>query len=341
MCLYPNLVLNPKYKPNKKNNYNPPPINDERVKYVPIGCGKCIECRKQKARNWQLRLYEEIRKGDKAYFITLTFNTESYVKYYKLLKDTNLPAYDIDNKLVTLSIRRFLERWRKHNGKSLRHWLVTELGHENTEHIHLHGIVWTNLNPSLIEKIWQNGYVWVGDKPSNYVNNKTINYIIKYVTAVDEKHKYYNPIVLCSKGIGANYTNTYNSKLNKYNDQNTDELYKTSTGHKIALPIYYRNKIYDDDQKEKLWTYKLDKNTRYVLGKKIDISNGDEEYYRALKHAQIKNKRLGYGDDIINWDLKEYENKCRLLKQLQRGAITEEIMQSRLQQFKRYRKLKE
>ena len=27
-----------------------PPIKDERVKYVPIGCQECIECRKQKAR---------------------------------------------------------------------------------------------------------------------------------------------------------------------------------------------------------------------------------------------------------------------------------------------------
>ena len=48
MCLYPRFMKNPKYKPNKKNGGNPPTITDKRVKYVPVGCGKCIECRNQK-----------------------------------------------------------------------------------------------------------------------------------------------------------------------------------------------------------------------------------------------------------------------------------------------------
>ena len=39
MCLYPKMIKNPKYLPNKKNNNNPPEITDERVKYVPVGCG--------------------------------------------------------------------------------------------------------------------------------------------------------------------------------------------------------------------------------------------------------------------------------------------------------------
>ena len=53
MCLYPKKIKNPKYLPNKKNNNNPPEITDERVKYVPVGCGNCMECRKQKKREWE------------------------------------------------------------------------------------------------------------------------------------------------------------------------------------------------------------------------------------------------------------------------------------------------
>ena len=45
MCLYPKMIKNPKYLPNKKNNNNPPEITDERVKWVPVGCGNCMECR--------------------------------------------------------------------------------------------------------------------------------------------------------------------------------------------------------------------------------------------------------------------------------------------------------
>ena len=60
MCLYPKLIANPKYKANKKNGGNVPPIFDKRVLTIPIGCGKCIECKKKKAREWQVRLSEEI-----------------------------------------------------------------------------------------------------------------------------------------------------------------------------------------------------------------------------------------------------------------------------------------
>ena len=63
MCLYPRLIKNPKYKKNKKNGGVIPAFLDERVLAVPIGCGECIECRKQKRRNWQVRLLEE---GEKA-----------------------------------------------------------------------------------------------------------------------------------------------------------------------------------------------------------------------------------------------------------------------------------
>ena len=63
MCLYPKLIKNPKYIPNKKNNYNPPICTDERIMYVPIACGNCFECMKKKAREWKIRLNEEIKGG--------------------------------------------------------------------------------------------------------------------------------------------------------------------------------------------------------------------------------------------------------------------------------------
>ena len=55
------MIKNPKYLSNKKNNNNPPEITDERVKWVPVGCGNCMECRKQKKREWQIRMNEEIK----------------------------------------------------------------------------------------------------------------------------------------------------------------------------------------------------------------------------------------------------------------------------------------
>ena len=61
MCLFPRIVKNPKYKPNKKNGGYPPIWNDIRVLGVPIGCGRCIECMKKKRNEWRVRLSEELK----------------------------------------------------------------------------------------------------------------------------------------------------------------------------------------------------------------------------------------------------------------------------------------
>jgi hypothetical protein len=224
-----------------------------------------------------------------------------------------LSGYDRDNEICRLAIRRYTERWRKKYGKTLRHWLVTELGHENTERVHLHGIVWTDKVKD-IGDIWKYGRTWIGE----YVNAKTINYIVKYVNKVDQSHKEYNSKIFTSQGIGKEYINRRDSQRNKYKKNKTIETYKTRQGLELNLPVYYRNKIYNEDERESLWLEKLDKEERYVCGVKVDISKGEDEYYKLLEMMREKNKRLGYGDDAKNWELKKYENERRNLKKLER-----------------------
>ena len=194
MCLYPKLIQNPKYTNTKKNGGNIPPIKDNRVTKVPIGCGKCIECVKQKAREWQVRLLEDVRHHKNGMFVTMTFSNESIAKLAKEIK--GLKGYDLDNEIATLATRRFLERWRKKYEKSIRHWFITELGHEGTENIHMHGIVWTDESIEEVERIWNYGIMWKGKylgegKYKNFVNEQTVNYLTKYVHKIDQKHKYY------------------------------------------------------------------------------------------------------------------------------------------------------
>ena len=214
MCLYPRLIQNRKYIKNKKNGGDIPPIMDRRVLMVPVGCGKCIECKKQRARNWQVRLQEDIRFNANSKFVTLTFTEIELQKLDNEIK--GLSGYDRDNEICRLAIRRYTERWRKKYGKTLRHWLVTELGQERTERVHIHGLVWTE-NVKDIKKIWKYGKVWIGD----YVNAKTINYIVKYVNKADEKHKEYNSKIFVSKGIGKQYLERVDSKRNIYKKDKT------------------------------------------------------------------------------------------------------------------------
>ena len=152
MCLYPRLIRNRKYTVTKKNGGIVPEVKDNRVLSVPVGCGKCIECRKQKAREWQVRLQEDIRVNQNAKFVTLTFSERKLKEIEDEIK--GITGYDRDNEVCRIAVRRFTERWRKKYKKTIRHWLITELGHQNTERVHMHGLLWTD-EVKEIEKNWE------------------------------------------------------------------------------------------------------------------------------------------------------------------------------------------
>ena len=206
MCLYPKLIKNRRYVPNKKNGGVPPQCADGRLKYVTAACGKCMECRQQKQRQWLVRMSEELRQEPIAYFITLTIDDKSYNELSNTYNITD------DNEIATKAIRLCLERIRKQTGKSIKHWFTTELGHEKTERLHLHGIVWGLGNGEKMTNNWKYGITFTG----YFVNEKTIQYITKYMTKIDEKHKDFIGKVLCSKGIGAGYVNRDDAKKHIY-----------------------------------------------------------------------------------------------------------------------------
>ena len=317
MCLYPRLIKNKKYEPNKKNGGVAPEAKDPRCKMVPIGCGYCMECMKKRKNEWKVRLHEDIKRHKNGIFVTLTFSNKSWKELKTdINKKSKVKGYALDNAIAKLATRRFLERWRKKHKQSVRHWLVTELGHQGTERVHLHGIIFTDHKED-IKNTWNYGYVWDGswkcDKKINYVSEKTINYITKYITKTDLQHKYYKPIILCSPGIGKGYEQTFDAQQNKYKEGETKETYKNKTGHETALPIYYRNKIYNEEEREKLWIQKLDKEERWVGGIKVSTKENADNYYKLLYWYRTKNKRLGFGAPD-NWQARKYEHERRKLK---------------------------
>lgn len=343
MCLYPKLIRNKKYEANKKNGGEIPLLKDERMVKVPVKCGKCMECRKQIAREWQVRLMEDIIVNKNGKFITLTFSNESITELDEAVEEIEREAaegsepgtgrrsegYERDNRIAVLGIRRFLERWRKEYGRSIRHWLITECGGNGTENIHLHGIIWTDEDLRMVEKIWKYGYMWKGKEAKNgitgkttiinYVSEATANYITKYITKVDKKHGNFKGKICSSKGIGGGYTQRMDAGRNVYKeDGKTEEYYRTRTGHKIAMPIYWRNKIYSEEEREKLWIEKLNREERWVNGVKISIAKGEREYYAALKEAQELNKELKYGGHNEGWEKADYENQRRNMLRAER-----------------------
>ena len=149
----------------------------------------------------------------------------------------------------------------------------------------MHGILWAETTKEEVEAIWSYGFVWEG----KFVNERTINYIVKYIHKIDEDHKGYKPIVLTSAGIGKNYIERGDAKNNQYKKGETDERYTFKNGRKSNLPIYYRNKIYTEAEREKLWIEKLDKKERWVGGEKVSGKRKDWENYEETRKYYAKN----------------------------------------------------
>lgn len=316
MCLFPRFIKNPKYNSYKLKKGDVI-CDDFRKMYVPIGCGKCYECKRQKAQQWRIRLAEELKVHKHAYFCTLTFAPE---ELKKLAKENE--CIEDSNAIATIALRRFLERYRKQNKHSIKHWFITELGHEETERIHMHGIIfdeeeWDN---EKLFKFWKYGKCDTGQ----YVNLRTINYVIKYMLKIDTKHKNFEPVVLCSAGLGENYVHTWSAKNKyKYIKGNTPEYYTLPNGAKVALPIYYRNKFYTEKERENMWTDRLDKAEIYVNGIKIqnvDTEKGQKTYYTTLATMQEWNNKIGYGNTSEEWKTLPYNITFKMLQKGKRGS---------------------
>ena len=73
------------------------------------------------------------------------------------------------------------------------------------------------------------------------------------MTKIDEQHKDFTGKVLCSKGIGKGYTERTDANKHKYKKGETIETYRLRNGSKINLPIYYRNQLFTEEEKEALF----------------------------------------------------------------------------------------
>lgn len=310
MCLYPVFVKNPKYKPNKKNKGKPPICKDKRLLYIPIKCGYCIECRKQKQREWRVRLEEELR-SNYGYFITLTISPKGIKE---LEEKTELKWEENPNEIATKGLRLFLERVRKDTGKSMRHWCVTELG-ENNDRIHLHGVFFGQRSAELIKKHWKYGFIFIGQ----YCNSRSVNYMTKYMLKVDVKHKEFKQIVLASPGIGDGYFDRLDWQWQKQNYEKIEvPTYTFRNGTKMAMPKYYKDKLFTEQERNKMWINNLNKGILWIYGEKVKAND-----WKTIDNLRDYWQNFGrniMGDDPIAWE----KAKTRRAEERQRRAIAEE-----------------
>lgn len=320
MCIYTTKILNKRFLPTKKNYWRPPVCTDERLRYIEIECGHCRECLKKKGREWRIRNYEQLKETPTAVYFTGTF-TDKRIEI--LSKRYNIDTNNV-NEIATKEIRLFLERIRKiNNGKSVKHWIVTEKGHTNTRRIHVHGIFYAENGQTkqsltwMLKNNWIAGYCYNG----KYVNERTINYISKYLTKLDEDNRDFVGKVLCSKGLGASYVER-NKKRFEWKGEETKTYYHARNGANIAMPRYYKIKAFTEEQRELLWIYRENSGEKYVNGFKIIVKTEEDlNYYLKLKEEQKFKIEGMYGDNYEEIKRKKIERLFKIIPEARKRVI--------------------
>lgn len=220
---------------------------------TPFPCGKCPECLSRRAQGWSFRLMKHELTAKSALFVTLTYSPDYVIRF------SNNPDYTIltKNNFLTLNkkhVQNYFKRLRKLSSDVLKYYAVGEYGSDN-KRPHYHIILFNATVDNCI-KAWsldnqEFGSIYFGD-----VSGASIGYVLKYMTKFKSipEHKNDDRIPefsLMSKGLGLNYL-TDRMKEWHLNDLE-NRCYVTVDGNKkIAMPRYYKNKIYDEYQQQQL-----------------------------------------------------------------------------------------
>ena len=237
-CIIPRRIINPHYKKIAKEN-DEDVFNYEGREdfFIDVNCGRCINCIKSYMTMWRTRLmheFEYMTKEDRqnSWFITLTF------------KDDVLHNKDFD---LYKCKYRFIDRIRKKYGSTPRYWLVTEYG-ERTQRLHLHGLIFNcNFDIWKLSELWTYGFVQY-----RHLDDIAIKYVTSYITKGNEDvivKPAFRQRVFCSPGIGLNYCKDV-VNINFHRKDGLFPILFNSSNMPIAMPRYYRQKLFTPDELE-------------------------------------------------------------------------------------------
>lgn len=189
-------------------------------------CGRCISCRKKKAREWTIRLLHEHQSWKNVTsFVTFTYDKEHIHKGYGLChRDYQL----------------FMKRLREHfAGRKIKYFVAGEYG-PKTGRPHYHAIIF-GIGPSdarkYIPQLWGLGSVHVGVSITPAVMSYVSQYIIKKLSKECYDTTRPPPYLICSKGLG------YSPSGDRYTNGSMSEWffkgYCSWNEHKYPIPRYY------------------------------------------------------------------------------------------------------
>lgn len=217
---------------------------------IPLPCGKCPECRKRAISAWSFRLMQEDRVSTSSHFITLTYDTANV----PISRNGFMELSKRDIQLFFKRLRKALSSGRVAGSEvghkdhpPLKYFAVGEYGGKTLRpHYHL---VLFNVDISFISPAWNLGHVHYG-----IVSGASVGYTLKYMMKDSKIGKHRNDdrvreFRLMSKGLGERYLTPEMIKWH-HEDINNRMYCNLQDGKKIAMPRYYKNKIYTDFERK-------------------------------------------------------------------------------------------
>lgn len=203
---------------------------------VPVGCGKCPPCLKRRIDSWIVRLRQEDFRSSSSYFITLTY------------APVHVPR--TSNGFMTLKredLTNYWKRLRKRNPQPIKYYAVGEYGEKNSRP-HYHAIVFNVADELDIHKAWTIEGVPLGGVHVGQLSNSSIAYCAKYVDKkkgipVHKRDDRLKEFSVMSRHLGDNFL-TPAMKLYYLSD--LTRMSVVLGGKRVALPRYYRDKIFAD-----------------------------------------------------------------------------------------------
>lgn len=195
---------------------------------VPVPCGKCAFCLTNKRASWMFRIHHEMKVQEHpGFFLTFTYD-EKHVR--RTPEGLSLRFRDIQLFFKKIRKARYVAKYV----------CVGEYG-PATERPHYHTLLWTDCPADKIESIWKMGAIHFGR-----LTMQSAMYTLKYVIQPKAKavfKKRERPRAQFSKGIGLGYLTT---QVYDYHTMDYDNpvLFSRIDGRQVALPRYYRNKIF-------------------------------------------------------------------------------------------------
>ena len=207
---------------------------------IPVPCSKCPPCKKRRTSGWSFRLVKEGERSKTALFVTLTYNTN----HIPITKNGFMNLHKPD-------VQKFMKRLRKLSNEKLKYYVCGEYGTLRMRP-HYHLIIF-NADQEKVERAWALNNKKIGDIYIGEVNEASIGYTLKYMCKKGKIPMHYNDdrqkeFSLMSKGLGANYLTPQMIKWHK-KDLEKRMYCNISDNKKIAMPRYYKDKIYNQFDK--------------------------------------------------------------------------------------------